>query len=76
MQGRCRLPARKLSLSVVAVALIAGHGIALRYLASHVALSGAVALAVMSLVVIKHLGWFGALYAVARKWVRSGNRKL
>jgi hypothetical protein len=53
----------------VAVVLIAGHGVILYYVSSHMALSAAIA-GVIALVVVKHLGLFGSLYALVRKALR------
>jgi hypothetical protein len=56
---------------VGAVGLIAGHGIILSYVLSYTALTAAVVLGVMMLVVITHLGWLavllGPLYALFRR---------
>jgi hypothetical protein len=54
----------------VAVALIAGHGVILYYVSSHMALSAAAIAGVIALVVVKHLGLFGPLYALVRKALR------
>ena len=55
-----------------AMILIAGHGAILYYYSSHLALSGAVIAGVVVLVVVKHLGLLGPLYAILRKsWRRS-----
>jgi hypothetical protein len=50
-----------------AAVLIAGHGVILYYVSSHLALSAAMIAAVIGLVVVKHLGLLGSLYAAARK---------
>lgn len=50
-----------------AAILIASHGIILYYVSSHLALSAAMIAAVTGLVVVKHLGLLGLLYAAARK---------
>lgn len=62
------------ALPLGAVVLTAGHGIALHYLLSHAALSAAVASGVMILVVVKHLGLLGSLYALFRRRSRSKAR--
>jgi hypothetical protein len=71
MRGHRRLLTRTSMLSVGAVVLIAGHGIILSYVLSYTALSAAVVLGVMMLVVITHLGWLavllGPLYALFRR---------
>ena len=50
-----------------AMVLIVGHGVILYYVSSHLALSSAVIAGVVAIVVVKHLGWIGPLYAVLRK---------
>lgn len=60
-----------LLLAVVAIALIAGHGVALYYLSSHVAASAAIMSAVVLLIIAKHLGLIGALHS----WWRSRLRR-
>jgi hypothetical protein len=60
-----------LVLSAGVVALIASHGIILYYVSSHTALSAAVLSGVTILVVIKHLGLLGPLYALFRRRSRS-----
>jgi hypothetical protein len=71
MKGHRRRLTRTLMLSVGAVVLIAGHGIILSYVWSYTALSAAVVLGVLMLVVITHLGWpaglLGPLYALCRR---------
>ena len=55
-----------------AMILIAGHGLILYYFSSHLALSAAAITGVIVLVVVKHLGLLGPLYAIVRKaWRRS-----
>ena len=49
------------------VVLVAGHGIILYYGSSHAALSGAVLSSVAILVIVKHLGLVGSLYALLRR---------
>jgi hypothetical protein len=58
---------RALALAAGGVALVAAHGSGLYYLSSHVALSTTAAAAVVVLVLLKHLGWLGALYALLRR---------
>jgi hypothetical protein len=57
-------------LTVGVIILIAGHGIFL-YFASHVPLSAAVVSGAIVLVVIKHLGLLGPVYALLRRARRS-----
>jgi drug/metabolite transporter (DMT)-like permease len=52
------------------IALVA-HSTVLYYLLSHTFLSAAVASGVIGLIVIKHLGLFGPLYALLRKRLRT-----
>ncbi len=51
---------------VGAVALIAAHATILRYVLPHTALSAAVVSGVIIVVVIKHIGLFGSLFALFR----------
>jgi hypothetical protein len=67
MKGHSRLLTRTLMLPVGIVVLIAGHGIMLYYVSAHTALSATVVSGVIILVVIKHLGLFGPLYALFRR---------
>ncbi len=54
------------------IILIAGHGFALYSISSHPAFSSAVIGGVAVLLVFKHLGLIGPLYAIVRKaWRRS-----
>jgi hypothetical protein len=53
-----------------AAVLIAGHGVILYYVSSHMALSTAAIAGVIALVVVKHLGLLGPLYALVRKALR------
>lgn len=67
MNGHRRLFMRP-GISLIAVAiLIAGHGIILYFVSSHTTLSAAVLSSVIILVVIKHLGLLGALFALFRR---------
>jgi hypothetical protein len=61
-------------LPVGVVILIAGHGILLYYISSHMALSAAVVSGVIILVVIKHLGLLGPLYVLFRRRSRRNAR--
>jgi membrane protein YdbS with pleckstrin-like domain len=60
-------------LPVVVIVLLAGHGVILYYLSSHVMLSAAVLSGAIILLVIKHVGLLGPLYARFRRR-RSGHR--
>jgi hypothetical protein len=71
MKGHSRLRAHAWLLLVGVIVLIAGHGIILYYFASHVTLSAAVASGVITLVVIKHLGLLGPVYALFRRAKRN-----
>ena len=51
----------------VAAVLMAGHGVILFYVSSHMAVSAAVIVGVILLVVVKHVGLLGPLYAMLRK---------
>lgn len=53
-----------------AIILVAGHGVILYYFSSHLTLSATVIAGVVVLVVVKHLGLLGPLYAILRKAVR------
>lgn len=57
-----------------ALILIAGHGIVLYYVSSHMALSAAIVSGVILLVVIKHLGLLGPAYALFRRRARRKPR--
>ncbi len=70
MRDHRRLTTRAVLLSMGAVMLIAGHGIIPYYVWSHADLSAPIVLGVISLVVIKHLGLLGPLYALLRRRFR------
>ena len=53
--------------AVATTTFIAAHGIILYSATSHMALSAAAMTAVVTLVVLKHLGLFGPLYALLRR---------
>jgi membrane protein YdbS with pleckstrin-like domain len=75
MKARGHLPSRAFMLSAGAILLlIVGHGLILYYALSRTALSVTVVLAVIVLVVIKHLGLLGPLYALFRLRSRSNTR--
>jgi uncharacterized protein YybS (DUF2232 family) len=54
-------------LAVLLVLLLAGHGVILYYLSSRVALSAAVFFGVVLLLVLKHVGLLGPVYALIRR---------
>lgn len=58
-------------LAVLVIALLAGHGLILRYAVSNATLSGALLSVVVVVLVIKHLGLLGSLYALVRRRSRS-----
>lgn len=58
---------RILILSVGTIVLVAGHGIVLYVASSHMALSTAAMLGVIALVVLRHLGLLGPLFALFRR---------
>jgi hypothetical protein len=67
MRKHARLIMRILALSAGLVVLIAAHGAILGYLSSHMALPATAVAAVVVLMVLKHLGWLGALFALLRR---------
>ncbi len=54
-------------LPLLLVVLIAGHGVILYYVSSHVMLSAAVLSGAIILLVIKHVGLLGPVYALFRR---------
>ena len=70
MTGHSPLRARTWMLAVGVMILIAGHGIILYYFASHVTLSAAVVPGAIILMVIKHHGALGSVYALFRRRTR------
>ena len=70
MTRHSRLRARAWMLMAGLITLIAGHGIILYYFSSHMPLSAAVVSGVIILVVIKHLGLLGPVYALFRRRAR------
>jgi hypothetical protein len=54
-------------LVVIAVVLLAGHGLFLYFVSSHLVLSAAMLWGVAVGVAIKHLGLLGSLYALVRR---------
>ena len=58
----------RILLAVAAVALLAGgHGVALYFVTSHVALSATVLAGVVVVALLKHLGLLASLYAMFRR---------
>ena len=69
-----RLPrGRAWTLLVLIVVLLAAHGVVLYYVSSHVVLSAAVLWGAIILLLIKHVGLLGPVFALFRRR-RSGNR--
>jgi hypothetical protein len=70
------LPARRpiRMLPVLLIVLLAGHAILLYYVSGHVVLSAAILSGVLLLVVIKHVGLLGELYARFRRRRSSRHR--
>ncbi|MDQ3672993.1 MAG: hypothetical protein M3365_01260 [Gemmatimonadota bacterium] len=70
--GQARL-ARKRPwvLAALVIALVAGHGLILRYVMPNVTLSGAVLSGVVLVLAIKLVGLLGTLYALVRRRSRS-----
>lgn len=54
-------------LPLLATVLLAGHGVILYYVSSHVMLSAAVLSGAVILLVVKHVGLLGPLYALFRR---------
>ena len=75
MRRHSPLRARAWMLAVGVIILIAGHGVILYYFASHVTLTAAVVSGAVILLVIKHLGMFGSVYALFR-WRARRNASL
>ena len=70
--------ARFLIVALAVVALVASHGFVVYQLVAHRVLSLSVALGVIILIVIKHLGLLAPLYAWLRRYIRrqsSGDGK-
>jgi len=66
MKGH-RVPGRSWMVVVIAATLIAGHGFFLYYVSSHLVFSAVVLWGLIAVVVIKHLGLLGSLYALVRR---------
>ena len=63
-----RVPGRRTTLVVgILTVLIAGHGIFLYYVSSHLVFSAAVVSGLIAVVAIKHLGLLGSLHAFVRR---------
>jgi len=75
MRRHSPLRARAWMLAVGVIILIAGHGVILYYFASHVTLTAAVVSGAVILLVIKHLGLLGSVYALFR-WRARRNASL
>jgi hypothetical protein len=71
MKHTARWPAHAVLIAVLAVALIAGHGVVLYLFSSYFAASAAVTTTVVLLVIAKHLGLIGA----ALSWLRRRRRR-
>ena len=67
MRSHDRAGAPRWLLVVLGLALVAGHGVILRYASSRLALPALVLLAVVVLVVIKHLGLGRAFHTLSRR---------
>jgi membrane protein YdbS with pleckstrin-like domain len=59
--------------AVLLIVLLAGHGLILYYVSSHLKLWAVALVGVVILLVIKHVGLLGPVYALFRRW-RSGSR--
>jgi hypothetical protein len=71
MKGHALSHRRMWVLALLAILLIAGHGVILYYASSHLALSAGLISGVIVLIVIKHLGLLGPTYALLRRhWRR------
>jgi hypothetical protein len=67
MKAHSLLQGRIWMLAVIGLGLIAGHGVILYYLSSHLALSAGVVVSVILIVGIKHVGLLGPLNALIRR---------
>lgn len=54
-------------LPALVIALLAGHGVILYYVSSHMVLSAAVLSGVILLLLLKHVGLLGPLYVLFRR---------
>ena len=70
MKGHTRPFKRRWVVLIGALALIAAHATILRYVWQHTVMSAAVVSGVIILVVIKHLGLLGSLFALLRRHSR------
>lgn len=71
MRLRTQATKKIVILSAGAAALIAGHGVVFYYLWSHRRVSVPVLLGVIALLVVKHLGFVGPVYAFLRRRLQS-----
>lgn len=55
------------ALVILALGLIAGHGLMLYYASSHMALSAGIVTGIVLIAVIKHLGLLGPAFALFRR---------
>jgi hypothetical protein len=62
-------------LTVGIIALLAGHGIVLYYVSSHIALSASLILGTIVLLMIKHVGLLWPLHALFRHRSGSDHRR-
>jgi len=67
MTGHNRTLTRRWLLLALAIVLIASHALVLRLALQHKSLGASVVAGVMFLVVMKHLGMLGRLYALFRR---------
>jgi hypothetical protein len=72
MNGHGRLLTRTWLIPVAVIALIAAHAVGFRYLPSGTILSTALVSGLVILVVIKHVGLAGSVYAFFRRRSRPG----
>jgi membrane protein YdbS with pleckstrin-like domain len=63
-----RIGRRVWILSALVLLLLAGHGIGLAFVSSHLMPSVAVAGGVLLLMVLKHVGVMGPLFVLFRRW--------
>jgi len=71
MTGHNRTPTSRSLLLVLAVVLIFSHALVLRYALQHRSLSAAMAVGVVILVVMTHVGLLGRLYALLKRRFRQ-----
>lgn len=61
---------------VAAIVLIAAHGVILRYAFAHAVLSTGLMIGATGLILLKHLGLFGPLFALLRRSRHGGTNPL